>query len=429
MYRRLRLLSQNTFVRHNGIFFAGSLAVSVLNYLYYPILGRLMPTVQFGETQALVSLFLQATIFLTVVTNVAVSIVANEPDQTHGRRVIYELEYLMLLVTLAALALLLVWVEPLRRFLQFDEATPFYALAAALLLGVPLALRTAYMRGRAAFGAVSAANILASITKIVFSVVFVLVGWGTLGAIGGIVAAQLIAAIFAIRRARRYGLAAWPRLGWLRRPDPALVRPYLRYSLLVLVVSLIMTILFSFDVVLAKHLFSAETAGLYAGVATIARIIYFLTASIAAVLLATAKLSAGVAANRRLLMRSMLLQLIIGGVALAVFVLAPHLVIELLVGAKYLVYADLLPRLALALFVLALINLIFNYDLALRRRSAAVVALLSGLIMTMTIAWSHHDPEALVNGLLAGALLILVVRAGDTIRRRLWPPASVARGE
>jgi O-antigen/teichoic acid export membrane protein len=395
MYRRLRLLSQNTFVRHNGIFFAGSLAVSVLNYLYYPILGRLMPTVQFGETQALVSLFLQATIFLTVVTNVAVSIVANEPDQTHGRRVIYELEYLMLLVTLAALALLFVWVEPLRRFLQFDEATPFYALAAALLLGVPLALRTAYMRGRAAFGAVSAANILASITKIVFSVVFVLVGWGTLGAIGGIVAAQLIAAIFAIRRARRYGLAAWPRLGWLRRPDPALVRPYLRYSLLVLVVSLIMTILFSFDVVLAKHLFSAET----------------------------------VAANRRLLMRSMLLQLIIGGVALAVFVLAPHLVIELLVGAKYLVYADLLPRLALALFVLALINLIFNYDLALRRRSAAVVALLSGLIMTMTIAWSHHDPEALVNGLLAGALLILVVRAGDTIRRRLWPPASVARGE
>jgi O-antigen/teichoic acid export membrane protein len=410
-------LRRSDFLRHNAIFFVGSLAVSALNYLYYPILGRLMPTGQFGEVQALVSIFLQATIFFMVVTNVAVNVVANEPDATHRNRVVYELEYVASLITVATLVLVLALAEPLRRFLQFPDVWPFYALALALVLGVPLALRTAYLRGRTAFGAVSAANITASLTKLGFSVVFVLLGWGTVGAIGGIVAAQLVAALYAVRAARRRGLVAEPELRFWRRPNLALIRPYLRYSALVLVVSLITTTLFSFDVVLAKHFFTAEVAGLYSGVATIARIIYFVTASIAAVLLATVKLGAETGRNQQLLRRSIMLQLGIGGVALGVFALVPQLVIRILVGGKYLAYASLLPRLGLALFLLAFVSLVFNYDLALRRGSAAIVAVLGAIAMTMTIAWQHQTPEQLVNGLLLGSVAIVLLRGADAVRR------------
>jgi len=396
----------------------GSLLVSGLNYLYYPILGRLMPTAQFGEVQALVSLFLQATIFFTVVTNVAVNVVTNEGDQARRNRIVYELEHAATLVTLVVLVIMLIFVRPLQQFLQFEEVGPFLMLAAALMVGAPLASRNAYLRGRLAFGTLSLANAAGSLAKIVFSAAFVIVGWRTTGALGGVVAAQLVALVYTANRARRLGLASPPGLKLWRWPDVAIIRPQLRYSALVLVVSLVITTLFSFDVIVVKHYFSAEVAGLYAGVATVARIVFFVTASVAAVLLATVKLESPAPANRRLLVRSIWLHTAAGGAVLLTFTLAPQLVVRLLIGAKYLAYAHLLPMLALALFGLAFVNLLFNYDLALRRASAAAVAIGGAVLMGAIISLHHNSIEAVVESLLWGAVGILILRGLDSVRRR-----------
>ena len=42
MKRLLSAYWRDDFIRHNAIFFAGSMAVAVLNYIYYPIVGRLL---------------------------------------------------------------------------------------------------------------------------------------------------------------------------------------------------------------------------------------------------------------------------------------------------------------------------------------------------------------------------------------------------
>jgi O-antigen/teichoic acid export membrane protein len=413
-----RALLQSEFIRHNGIFFFGSLAISALNYLYYPVLGRLLPTAAFGEVQTLVSVFLQATIFLSVVTNVAVNIVTNEPDTRRSSRIVMELERLSTLVMLAALAIALVFVRQLAAFLQFHATLPFFLLAASLLVGVPSALSLAYLRGRSAFGAVSISGTLVALAKLLASVGLVLAGFGTAGAIGGLVIAQLLALTYTRAAARRRGLVTAAGPLW-RRPDLALVLPQLPYAGLVLVVSLVITVLFSLDVIVAKHYFSADVAGAYAGVATIARIIFYLTGSIAGVLLSSVKLDAPRAHNQRLLLRSALLQAGLGGSVLLVFALAPTLVIRLLVGSRYLAYAHLLPALSLALFLLAAINLLLVYDLALRRASAAVISVAGAALMSALIQTHHATPDALVHSLLLGSIGLVALRALDSARRRL----------
>lgn len=411
---------KSEFLRHNSIYFFGALAISALNYLYYPVLGRLLPTAQFGEVQTLVSVFMQATIFLNVVTNLAVNVVTNEPDTRRAGRIVFELERLSFAVMAVGLGLALLFAPQVAAFLQFHDTLPFWLVAAALLVGVPLALGTAYLRGRVAFGAVSISGALASLAKLAASAVLVLAGLGTAGAIGGIVAAQLVALAYTRAAAYRRGLH---RVGPLwRRPDLALIRPQLPYAALVLVVSLVITVLFSLDIIIAKHFFSAEVAGAYAGVSTIARIIYFLTGSVATVLLSSVRLEAPAATNRRLLSRSFVLQVGLGGSALAVFALFPHLVIGLLIGPRYLAYAHLLPSLSLALFLLATINLLFAYDLALRRWSAAVVAVL-GAVVTWGLFQVHHaTPDAVVQSLLLGAAILLVLRGADAVRRHFHRP-------
>jgi O-antigen/teichoic acid export membrane protein len=413
----MRRLTSSPFLRHNGIYFFGSLAISALNYIYYPVLGRLLPTAAFGEVQTLVSVFMQATIFLTVVTNVAVNVVTNEPDTRRAARVVLELERLTTIIMVAALGLALVFVRQLAAFLQFHATLPFFLLAASLLVGVPSALSAAYLRGRTAFGAVSVSGIIVALAKLLASAALVVAGFSTAGAIGGLVIAQAVALIYTRAAARRRGLRGGGPL--LSRLDLGLVLPQLPYAGLVLIVSLVLTVLFSLDVVAAKHYFSAGTAGAYAGVATIARIIYFLTGSIAAVLLSTIKLEHDHRANQRLLWRSFLLQTVLGGSVLLVFALAPRFVIQLLIGPRYLAYAHLLPGLSLALFILAAVSLLFSYDLALRRWSSAVVAVAGAAVMYILLQLHHATPEALVQSLLLGSAGILALRALDALRRRL----------
>jgi O-antigen/teichoic acid export membrane protein len=417
-------LRSSDFLRQNALFFTGSLAISVLNYAYYPILGRLMSTSDFGEVQTLVSLFLQATIFLNVVTNVTVNIVSNERNEDLRNRIVYELQRVSLFITLAALTVMVLLIPQIKTFLQFEHVGPFFVFALSLLVSVPGALRNAFLRGRSAFGQLSIAGIVGALAKIVFSVLFVLLGWRTMGAIGGLVAAQLLALAYAAWQARRLGLQAPAATALWRQPDLSIIKPHLRYALLVLIVSLVTTMLFSFDVIVVKHYFPAETAGFYAGIATVARIIFFLTASIAAVLLSSVKLQAPAATNRRLLLRSALLQTGIGGSAFAVFALAPALVTHILIGAKYTPYAHLLPKLSLALLVLAYVSLFFNYDMALRRTSAAIIAVV-GMAITASLVILHHATlDQVVDSLLLGSLIILAIRALDSLRRRTLTTAA-----
>ena len=412
----IQRLRTNEFLRHNAVFFTGSFVVSVLNYLYYPVVGRLLPASQFGEVQALVSLFLQATIFLNVISNVAVNIVANEPDEGIRSRTVIELERFATLLVAAGLLLGLILLPQIQHFLRFDQPLPFIILGLSMLASVTLSLRQAYLRGRNAFTQLSIAGSLAAGGKLIASAALVLLGLGTMGAVGGLVVAQLITLAYTVRSARKLGFKSSPgRLfSW---PDLNLIKPQLPYAILVLVVSLVTTLQFSFDILVVKHYFSADVAGAYAGVATIARIIYFLTGSVAAVLLSTVKLDAPPGASRGLLIRSMLLQGVLGGSALIIFSLFPVFITRLLIGPKYLALAGLLPELSLALFIVAFIGLLLTYDLALRRSSAAVVAVLGAGITVALVVVSHSSPAAVVRSLLIGSSAMLLLRGFDSLRR------------
>lgn len=407
---------RNDFARHNAILFGGNAVVSFVNYLYYPVLGRLLPTAAFGEVQALISIVLQATLFLGVIGNVAVNVIANETDEAKRSRFTAEMSRLTVLAAIVVVALAMIFVQPIQAALKFEEPLPFYLLGLSLILSAVTALRSAYLRGLSAFGSLSAGNLLASGSKLVLSAAFVAVGWGTSGAIGGLLAAQVVAALYLWRAAMVRGLRP-PKTSWLKMPDLSVIRPQLKYTGLVLAVSLSTTALFSVDSLIVKHNFDPETAGEYGGVATIARIIYFLTGSVAMVLLSSVKLQSGRKANQRLLMRSAGITAALGGCVLAVFTIAPELVIRLLLGGRYEPLAYLLPWLGLVMFGLALVNLVFSYDLALRRKSVAVYAI-AGLVLTATALWLLHDsPAQVVMALMIGTAGMLVLRGLDSLRR------------
>lgn len=408
---RLRRLLANEFVRHNVLSFVGSVTVAALNYLYYPVLGRAMNVADFGEVQALNSLFLQVVIFLGIFNFVVVGVVAKYEDSDTQHRLIAELEKIAALIAFVTVAVLLAFGPWIAHFFRFHDLYPFLVLLIAVVLSVPGAFRNAYLYGKRDFAGIAKAGALMAAGKLLLGLLLVLVGWRAFGAMIGMVLAQILTLLYISRLARRHG---WLRPADYRRtrlPDLALIRPELAFAGLVLATTFSFNSFLALDILAVKHWFDAHTAGLYAGVETLSRIVFFVNASVAGVLLPSVKPTEVAAENRRLLLRSAALTAALSLSVLVVFMAAPRLVIELLMGQKFLVYADLLPRLGLFTFLASFINLLFIYYLARRQIFIAWAGIL-GLALTLVLLNLHHGtPAAVVDTLILSAALTLGLTA------------------
>lgn len=394
-------------MRHNAIFFFGSVAVGVLNYVYYPVLGRMLSVEAYGEVQALVSLFLQMLVFLVVMSQVTINVVANYTDEDKKRRVVYELEKLALLIALAMLVIVAVSAVKLRSFFQFDSIWPFIAVMGALAASVPLTFRSAYLRGRRRFGMTAAANLLGAAGKILFSTVLVWIGWSTFGAVIGIVIAQLLAFGYAAYCAKKIGFKKPDGVTFTSLPSWRVLKPEVKYGLFVLVGSLTITVLASVDIFIVKHYFDAETAGQYAGISTVARMIFFLTMSVAQVLLPSVRIQHTTKQNRQYLLKSLALVTVLGGSTLVAFTVFSAEIVRFLMGANFTTYSHLLPSLSLAMFIISILNLVVSYYIALRRFQISAIVALGAIITGGLLITDHQTLEMVVNSLLYGSASML----------------------
>lgn len=400
-------LKRSSFLKHNAVFFFGSVAVGALNYLYYPILGRLMSPAEFGEVQVVVTLFLQFTIFLNVLSVITVTISVNYKNTKKAHRIMFELEKLASYCVLGLLAFSLLGGEFLRQQLKFDSQLPFVALALAMLVSIPLTFRSAYARGQKHFGVASLSQLIGAGVKVLFSAALIVLGLGVSGAIFGIVAAQLLAFLYAARWAYRLGFRRPSDTNYGTLPDLKLVLPELTYASAAFVTLITLTLMMSIDVIVAKYYFDAHMAGLYAGIATVGRIVFFLAAPIAQVLMPHIKASQPEQKNRQLLLRSLGLTIAATGSVVVACTLFPQDITRLLMGVDYITYAYLLPELTLAICIISIINITCMYYLALRKKTIMVVGIIgfAATLILMTI-W-HADLQALVHCMLTGSILTL----------------------
>ncbi len=402
-------LKSSQFLRHNAIFFIGAIAVGALNYVYYPVLGRLLTPASFGEVQTLVSLFLQLTIFLNVVSLITVNIIANARNQEHAARTIIDFEKAATLFGLGLLIVSIIAAPWLQALLRFESGWPFVLLGMAFIVSVPFTFRTSYLRGKQRFGAASLSNILVAGAKLVCSAALVAVGLGTFGAILGLVGAQIFALGFAVIQARKHGFIRVDFKNYLTWPSIERLKPELGYAGVVLVVSLAITLQYSVDILFVKHYFDPHVAGLYAGIAAVARIVFFATASIVQVMIPAIKLAQSPKKNRAILTKSALLLVGIGGCFWLLCVSMPDVVVSTLMGSSYAQLAHVLPNLASSIFVISVLNLIMAYFTALRRRAVAIVGIIGSAVTFCVMLLHHNSVEAVVDSMLLGSLAMGVI--------------------
>src|SRR5262249_23131402 len=172
-------------------------------------------------------------------------------------------------ISLAVGVALFITQKPVAAYLHIPDHWVLAVLAIGIGVYVPLGVRRGAMQGTCLFGKLSANFIFEALVKLLIAVVLVTIGYGVLGAVGAISGSILGAYMF-------------PRLGaeFHTRPQTALQPASFREGMQATVFFVGQVIINNIDILLVKHYFAPEPAGLYAAVALVGRVLYLASWSV-----------------------------------------------------------------------------------------------------------------------------------------------------
>jgi len=410
----LKTINESDLIRHNLIFFIGSIAVALLNYIYYPIISRLVDVSEFGEIQAVIAVFMQVGILLTAFGYTVTFAVNNESQKGASAKAILSLERTTLWISLGLFILFCLSSFFLKNSLQFDSILPLLLVGLLIIINVPSTSRTYVLQGLKRLKEVSLSGIIFATSKLLLSVILLLLGFSVVGVMLAYIIAQLLTFAYLRLKTKDVFPGFVKSLGVRSKKiffvEKQAVKTERMYGLVIVVLLFLSALLYSFDVVAVRFFVSPEQAGLYSGISTIAKIVYFVTVSVSGVLLVSVKLRDTRKKAHAVLLRSALIILGIGGLAVLVFSLFPSEIVRLFVGNSYVSMAHLLPLVSVLMLVCSFNNLLLCFHIARKNYRALWATGFSALLLVALLTLNHSGGvEDIVDGYLYANVLMLVI--------------------
>lgn len=173
------------------------------------------------------------------------------------------------------------------------------------------------------------------------------------------------------------------------------------------------------DILLVKHYFSSYDAGLYASLALIGRVVYFMAWMFVMLLLPTVvKLKKEGKATAPILLKYVSYIAGIAALIIVGCVLFPTQIVQILFGENYLEITPLLWKYALATGIFALSNIFAYYYLSLDKYIPVVLSGIFGMLQVVLIVFFHKNLAQVVHVQIMAMVLLLLVQLSFFLRNR-----------
>lgn len=390
--------------RASAILAGAMLAASAGNYLLNLCLARWMTPEEFGDATLVVTLMLAVgAIALALQLMTAQRISVGDGGGVDEIRVEFLSRAWKVGAVMAAVAIV---AAPFFRSLTSSaSAVPFVVFAVGIPMYLSQSVERGALQGQMRFGRLAMTFVVEAIVRLVATLVAVALGFGVIGATVG------LAASFAAS-----WMVARPTGGSIDRSDvvavpsgSAAVRRTGRATSILLIAQIVIN---NGDVVLAKVLFDARDAGVYAVVALVGRGVFFLSWS---VVMAAFPVSARTD-SRRFVVRAVVTVAALSTIATAVVAVAMPRLAGVLFGDELSEAANLFGPYAVAASLFAVANVIATLELAAGRGRAAVVVLVGACLQTVLLLFAK-TPSDMID--IQIALMVLV--AGAAVAALLAP--------
>lgn len=380
---------------------------NALNYASSLVFSRVLAPVGFGELTSLLALSVVVSVPLGAAQTVVAERVSVASAMHDSDRLRYLVRYAVGHVAAVGAVVTAIYVACIPLVvgvLSIREPGPALALAPLIMISFITPVTAGVLQGLERYVAFGALLIATAASRLLFGIPWVVAGGGAGGAIGGqaggIAVVTLIVGWRYRRLVRPRGSGA-ARSGLRRRVDLRAVAAsgaFVGFALLS-----------NLDILLSRLWLSIYHAGIYAAIATIAKIVIFLPSAVAVIMVPNAaRAHAADGSSRRVLRFS---ALAIGGTAalcLIPAVLMPDVIVRVMFGEDYReAAAGVLPA-VLAGSLLAVLYLLCVYSVTVRDHRWPLL-LVAGVAVDVGAIGVFHASPASVIWAHAGAILVVLV--------------------
>lgn len=405
---------------------AGAMLIaSAANYLLNLCLARWMSPDEFGDANLMVTLMLACSavaVALQLLTARRVSTTGDDAGQAGDSHAGVRRQSLRRAWIIGGVigSVVVIGAPTLRTATSSASAVPFVILAVGIPMYLAQAVERGVLQGQLRFGRLALTFLVEAATRLAATLGAVALGFGVVGATTGL-SISFLASWSAARPTRPPTTAmthsrtnsrttAVTTSGITLRSDTnGLARRAAGATSILLLAQIIIN---NGDVVLAKIMFDADSAGVYAVVALIGRGVFFLTWS---VVMAAFPMAAR-DGSRAVVRRAVLMVATLSATATAAVAIVMPRLTGVIFGDEYLSASGEFARYAVATSLFAVANVIATLELASGRGTAAAVVLFGAVAQT-TVLLTAGSPTAMVDiqigamGAVAAATIIVFLRS------------------
>jgi O-antigen/teichoic acid export membrane protein len=391
------------------IMLLGSGLVSILNFAYNVAVARLLGPAGFGHAAVAITLLMLVSALTLSFQLVCAKLVARN-ETVEGKAAVYQsLLRKSWKVGLALGTAMMVASGAVARYLNLPSPWMIAVLALGFAFYVPVGARRGGMQGMCSFRRLAGSYIVEALLKVTVAVLLVVIGMGALGAITAI-SLSVICAYFL------------PVPAELNTITDSHVPTPVGEAVQAVVFFVGQVIISNCDIVLVKHFFAADTAGLYAAVALVGRVVYFASWMVVSAMF---PISAGAKpgdGHKTILTVPVTFVIAISGGFAALMALAPEFVLRLVFGSQFTQLQPmdgLLALYAVMAGVYSLSVVLIAYEMSRKVANTGWLQLVFALAIVAGIFVFHATlREVVMVQLVSMAALLAVVAVVPFVRRR-----------
>ena len=409
LHRRIIDIFFSHLARASAWLFVGSITGGILGYVFQVVMGRMLIPQDYGLFSAMMALLaVLGAPFSTLMMVISRKVSEYRAIQDNGS--ITHLYYSINIQTAAVGGLLLgvcmFFVPQLQSYLKAPDVVPVYLLGVLLFLIFPPIINNAFLQGLQNFTWISLSSVLTALFKIVFAVLFVWLGYGVGGALGGIILANCAIWIFTytvLHRSLIAGRGISSQTGHLS----------FKSALPVLVANTAFATMTQLDMVLVNYYFPAHETGLYAAASILGKAVMYLPGGIAMALFPmVAENHARGKGSAHLLLQAVGLTALLCGAGAMFYYLLGEWIITFLYGESYRDAGNVLKFFGFAILPMALVMVAEHFLIAKGRVLFAYLFVIIAPLELAAIYFYHDSLLTVVAVMGASGLMLTLVGYG-----------------
>lgn len=381
------------------------LLVNGFNFAYNVFMARILGPSEFGHINAAITILLIVSSVSLSFQLVCAKFVARNEAFGAKSAVVKSLLGKAWIASLIIAAVLFIAQKPFAAYLNLPDHWILGLLALGVAVYAPLGVKRGAMQGLCFFPRLGGNFVVEAVTRFAVGVGLVIAGYGVLGAVGAISAA-VVMAYFLPPMPREVRVEAIPG-------EPASFAEAVQ----AIVFFIGQVIINNIDILLVKHFFPAEPAGIYAAIAQIGRLLYFVC------WFGIVNAMFPVAASRQDQKKSealglpMLLVFAISCVFVLGAALFPHFIMGLIFGSKFINIGSLLALYATATALYSLSVVLIAYEMSRRIANTGWLQLLISGALFLVIGFFHQTLHEVIMVRIVLMVIMLFLVSFPFLRR------------